>query len=130
MKTVKQFAIAIIILIFIQCQQTPSSVVDYRWSEQRAWDWQKENGYVGDERSLIHGACCFWLFLRPNTIICDRINIPGQLAEFESIQVRSTDARRIDVDFSFGKCAEMGLPGYGGFYYEDLLCSGNDARGG
>ena len=46
MKTFKQFTFAIIILIFIQCQQTPSSVVDYRWSEQRAWDWQKENGWM------------------------------------------------------------------------------------
>jgi len=46
MKTLKQFIIAVIILIFIQCQQTPSSVVDYRWSEERAWDWQKENGWM------------------------------------------------------------------------------------
>ncbi len=46
MKTVKQFTIAVIILIFIQCQQTPSSVLDYRWSEQRAWDWKKENGWM------------------------------------------------------------------------------------
>ncbi|MAD59513.1 MAG: 1,4-beta-xylanase [Flammeovirgaceae bacterium] len=42
----KQFTIAVIILIFIQCQQNPSSVLDYRWSEERAWEWHKENGWM------------------------------------------------------------------------------------
>ena len=46
MKTVKLLTITVILLIFIQCQQTPSSVLDYRWSEQRAWDWKKENGWM------------------------------------------------------------------------------------
>lgn len=46
MKSIKQFTIAVIILIFIQCQQNPSSVLDYRWSEERAWEWQKENGWI------------------------------------------------------------------------------------
>tara|TARA_B110000438_G_scaffold79333_1_gene79431 strand:- start:12429 stop:13574 length:1146 start_codon:yes stop_codon:yes gene_type:complete len=46
MKILKQFTIAAIILIFIQCKQTPLSVLDYRWSEERAWDWKKENGWM------------------------------------------------------------------------------------
>ena len=46
MKSIKQFTIAVIILIFIQCQQNPSSVLDYRWSEERAWEWHKENGWM------------------------------------------------------------------------------------
>ncbi len=33
-------------LIFIQCQQTPSLVPEKRWSEERAWQWQKDNGWM------------------------------------------------------------------------------------
>ena len=46
MKTFKQFTFAIIILIFIQCQQTPISPLNLRWSEERAWDWKEENGWM------------------------------------------------------------------------------------
>jgi len=46
MKSIKQYTIAAFILIFIQCQQNPSSVLDYRWSEERAWEWHKENGWM------------------------------------------------------------------------------------
>ena len=33
-------------LIFIQCQQTPSQVTEKRWSEERAWQWHNENGWM------------------------------------------------------------------------------------
>jgi hypothetical protein len=46
MKTLKQLTLAIIILIFIQCQQTPKSVLDFRWTEERAWQWHNENGWM------------------------------------------------------------------------------------
>ena len=32
--------------IFIQCQHTPSNDLDSRWSEERAWEWQKDNGWM------------------------------------------------------------------------------------
>ena len=38
--------IIFISLIFIQCQQTPPSVKDNRWSEERAWQWHKEYGWM------------------------------------------------------------------------------------
>ena len=46
MKTLKQLTLAVIILIFIQCQQTPTSVLDFRWTEERAWQWHNENGWM------------------------------------------------------------------------------------
>ena len=46
MKTLKQMTLAVIILIFIQCQQTPKSVLDFRWTEERAWQWHNENGWM------------------------------------------------------------------------------------
>ena len=33
-------------LIFIQCQKSPSLVADYRWTEERAWQWHNENGWM------------------------------------------------------------------------------------
>ena len=33
-------------LIFIQCQKSPSPVADYRWTEERAWQWHNENGWM------------------------------------------------------------------------------------
>ena len=33
-------------LIFIQCQKSPSPVADYRWTEERAWQWHSENGWM------------------------------------------------------------------------------------
>ena len=38
--------IIFISLIFIQCQQTPPSVKDNRWSEERSWQWHKEYGWM------------------------------------------------------------------------------------
>ena len=46
MKTLKQLTLAVIILIFIQCQQTPTSVLDFRWTEERAWQWHNKNGWM------------------------------------------------------------------------------------
>lgn len=46
MKTLKQLTLAVIILIFIQCQQIPTSVLDFRWTEERAWQWHNENGWM------------------------------------------------------------------------------------
>ena len=39
-------SISVILLIFIQCQQAPSSRLDLRWTEERAWNWKKENGWM------------------------------------------------------------------------------------
>ena len=33
-------------LIFIQCQKSPSPVADYRWTEERAWQWHNDNGWM------------------------------------------------------------------------------------
>ena len=33
-------------LIFIECQQTPSQDTGKRWSEERAWQWHNENGWM------------------------------------------------------------------------------------
>ena len=38
--------IIFISLIFIQCQQTSPSVKEVRWSEERAWQWHKEYGWM------------------------------------------------------------------------------------
>ena len=38
--------LSIFFLIFIQCQQTPTSPLNLRWSEERAWDWKEENGWM------------------------------------------------------------------------------------
>ena len=38
--------LSIFFLIFIQCQQTPTSPLNFRWSEERAWDWKEENGWM------------------------------------------------------------------------------------
>jgi len=39
-------SILIFCLIFIQCQQTPTSQLNQRWSEERAWEWKEENGWM------------------------------------------------------------------------------------
>ncbi len=38
--------LSIFFLIFIQCQQAPTSPLNLRWSEERAWDWKEENGWM------------------------------------------------------------------------------------
>ena len=35
-----------ILLIFAQCQEKPYSVLEKRWTEERAWEWKKENGWM------------------------------------------------------------------------------------
>ena len=39
-------SILLLSLTFIQCQQTPSSIKEVRWSEERAWQWHNENGWM------------------------------------------------------------------------------------
>ena len=46
MKKSNILSLLIFCLIFIQCQQTSKSPLNNRWSEQRAWDWQKKNGWM------------------------------------------------------------------------------------
>lgn len=38
--------ISIFFLIFIQCQRTPRSTLNFRWSEEKAWEWKEENGWM------------------------------------------------------------------------------------
>ena len=38
--------LSLLCLIFIQCQQTQTSQLNQRWSEERAWEWQQENGWM------------------------------------------------------------------------------------
>ena len=47
MKTLTNLSLILFISsVFIQCKQTPSSVMEYRWTEERAWDWHNENGWM------------------------------------------------------------------------------------
>ena len=39
-------SLTFISLIFIQCQQTTSIAPEKRWSQDRAWQWQKDNGWM------------------------------------------------------------------------------------
>ena len=45
-KIIKLICIIFLSLIFIQCQKNPSPVTDYRWTEERAWQWHNENGWM------------------------------------------------------------------------------------
>ena len=45
-KIIKLICIIFLSLIFIQCQKSPSLVADYRWTEERAWQWHNENGWM------------------------------------------------------------------------------------
>ena len=38
--------LSIFFLIFIQCQRTPKSTLNFRWSEEKAWEWKEENGWM------------------------------------------------------------------------------------
>jgi len=38
--------LSLLCLILIQCQQTQTSQLNQRWSEERAWEWQQENGWM------------------------------------------------------------------------------------
>jgi len=47
MKTLSKLSLlSFILLIVIQCQQRPSLLIKNRWSEERAWEWKKENGWM------------------------------------------------------------------------------------
>ena len=46
MKKFNLLSLLIFCLIFIQCQQTPTSQLNQRWSEERAWEWKEENGWM------------------------------------------------------------------------------------
>ena len=45
-KLTNSFSILFLSLIFVQCQKNPTIVIDYRWSEERAWQWHNENGWM------------------------------------------------------------------------------------
>ena len=45
-KIIKLICIIFLSLIFIQCQKSPSLVADYRWTEERAWQWHNENCWM------------------------------------------------------------------------------------
>ena len=45
-KTLSLSIITFFLLLFSQCQKGPYSVLEKRWSEERAWEWEKENGWM------------------------------------------------------------------------------------
>ena len=45
-KLTNSFSILFLSLIFVQCQKNPTKVIDYRWTEERAWQWHNENGWM------------------------------------------------------------------------------------
>ena len=45
-KLTNLLSITFLSFIFIQCQHTPSNDLDSRWSEERAWEWHKDNGWM------------------------------------------------------------------------------------
>ena len=46
MKKINLLFLFLFCLAFIKCKQNSISPLEKRWSEQRAWDWQKENGWM------------------------------------------------------------------------------------
>ena len=47
MKTFLNLSILTFLLLFFnQCQKGPYSVLENRWSEERAWQWKKDNGWM------------------------------------------------------------------------------------
>ena len=40
------FYIFVITLIFVQCQKSPSPLLENRWSEKKAWKWKNDNGWM------------------------------------------------------------------------------------
>ena len=46
MRIFNLLTLPIVLLIFIQCKQAPSSILNSRWSEERAWEWKKKNGWM------------------------------------------------------------------------------------
>ena len=47
MKTLSKLSLlSFILIILIQCLKRPSSLIDNRWSEERAWEWKKDHGFM------------------------------------------------------------------------------------
>ena len=47
MKTLSKLSLlSFILIILIQCQKRPSSIIKNRWSEERAWEWEKDHGWM------------------------------------------------------------------------------------
>jgi len=46
MKKINLLFLFLFCMAFIKCKQNSISPLEKRWSEQRAWDWQKENGWM------------------------------------------------------------------------------------
>lgn len=42
----KNFILILCCFVFIQCQNPTENPIGQRWSEERAWEWHKENGWM------------------------------------------------------------------------------------
>ena len=72
-------------LLFIQCQQTLKTPVAERWSEEKAWKWHQENGWMAGTN------------FNPSTAI----------NQLEFFQEESFDMETIDLELSWS--AELGM---------------------
>ena len=77
--------LAIFSLLFIQCQQTLKTPVAERWSEEKAWKWHQENGWMAGTN------------FNPSTAI----------NQLEFFQEESFDMETIDRELSWS--AELGM---------------------
>ncbi len=77
--------LAIFSLLFIQCQQTLKTPVAERWSEEKAWKWHQENGWMAGTN------------FNPSTAI----------NQLEFFQEESFDMETIDLELSWS--AELGM---------------------
>ena len=77
--------LAIFSLLFIQCQQTLKTSVAERWSEEKAWKWHQENGWMAGTN------------FNPSTAI----------NQLEFFQEESFDMETIDREFSWS--AQLGM---------------------
>lgn len=77
--------LAIFSLLFIQCQQTLKTSVAERWSEEKAWKWHQENGWMAGTN------------FNPSTAI----------NQLEFFQEESFDMETIDRELSWS--AELGM---------------------
>ena len=77
--------LAIFSLLFIQCQQTLKTPVAERWSEEKAWKWHQENGWMAGTN------------FNPSTAI----------NQLEFFQEESFDLETIDLELSWS--AELGM---------------------
>ena len=77
--------LAIFSLLFIQCQQTLKTPIAERWSEEKAWKWHQENGWMAGTN------------FNPSTAI----------NQLEFFQEESFDMETIDRELSWS--AELGM---------------------